>query len=207
MEQRADTITVRGTGTAKATPDTTKISLKIKSAYKTYAEANAQAAAGNIELKQALKGLQIPKCSLRTTKFWIFGRNYPDGREYLLEQELEIEFPFDPAHTAKVLAEMGKIWGGMSVTVHFLCASLNDHKQRALQAAVADAREKAEAIAAALGRKLLDIVCADGGILNLSAPDFETREYREVFEGEQVVDTTPRDIEIAQTVETLWQLG
>lgn len=207
MEQRADTIAVRGTGTAKATPDTTRIGLKIESAYKTYAEANAQAAAGNIELQQALKGLQIPKCSLRTKEFWIFGCNCPNGRKYSLKQELELELPFDPAHTAKVLAEMGKIWGGMSVTVTYLSTSLNEYKQRALQAAVADARAKAEAIAAALGRKLLDIVSVDGGVLNLSAPDFETREYRELFEGEQVVDTTPRDIEVAQTVETIWQLG
>ena len=207
MEERADTIKVNGTGTAKATPDTTRISLEIGSAHKSYAEANAEAAVGNSELQQALERLQIPKCALRTKKFWIYGCNYPNGREYSLKQELELELPFNPANTAKVLAEMGKIWGGMSVTVSYLNTSLNEYKQRALRAAIADARTKAEAIAAALGRKLLGVVSADGGVLNTDDSDFEVHEYRELFEGEQSVDTTPQDVEIAQTVETLWQMG
>ena len=214
MDQK--TIRVMGVGNVKVAPDTTRLRFSVESAYEEYGEAYADAASGNGELQKALKKLNLPKESLKTSDFSIT-RNREWNRDkgcyiydgFKLEQSLALDLPIDSVLTSKVIAALGTAWPELEVKISFVRKDVHDVKLQILESAVKDAREKAEVIASTLGHKLGGIVNVDYSKHRLDIHVHE-EEYccckMEEPQDDASIDYTPEDIEAGDTVETVWYL-
>lgn len=214
MDQK--TIRVMGVGNVKVAPDTTRLRFSVESTYEEYGEAYADAASGNGELQKALKKLNLPKESLKTSDFSIT-RNREWNRDkgcyiydgFKLGQSLALDLPIDSVLTSKVIAALGAAWPELEVKIAFIRKDVHDVKLQILESAVKDAREKAEVIASTLGHKL-------GGIVNVDYSkhrlDIHVHEEdlccckMEEPQSDDSIDYTPDDIEAGDTVETVWYL-
>ena len=214
MDQK--TIRVMGVGNVKVAPDTTRLRFSVESTYEEYGEAYADAASGNGELQKALKKLNLPKESLKTSDFSIT-RNREWNRDkgcyiydgFKLEQSLALDLPIDSVLTSKVIAALGTAWPELEVKISFIRKDVHDVKLQILESAVKDAREKAEVIASTLGHKLGGIVDVDYSKHRLDIHVHE-EEYccckMEEPQDDASIDYTPEDIEAGDTVETVWYL-
>ena len=214
MDQK--TIRVMGVGNVKVAPDTTRLRFSVESTYEEYGEAYADAASGNGELQKALKKLNLPKESLKTSDFSIT-RNREWNRDkgcyiydgFKLGQSLALDLPIDSVLTSKVIAALGAAWPELEVKIAFIRKDVHDVKLQILESAVKDAREKAEVIASTLGHKL-------GGIVNVDYSkhrlDIHVHEEdlccckMEEPQSDGSIDYTPEDIEAGDTIETVWYL-
>lgn len=216
MNQEQKTIRVMGTGFVKTAPDTTRLTFEVDSLHDSYEKAYADAAVGNKNLREALKMLDIPKDSLKTTNFSITKetewRRKEERRVFVgfkLRQELAIELPLDSVITSKVMSALGKAWPELEVDISFIKKDTHDVKLQILESAVKDAREKAEVIAATLGHKLGGIISADYSKRSIDINYHEERlALRDggFCDKDASIDYTPDDIEAGDTIETVWYL-
>lgn len=213
MEQNQKTIRVMGTGFVKIAPDTTRLTFSIDSKYDSYEKAYNEASLGNNGLRDALKKLNIPKESLKTSDFSISKHREWISKEvrwlveYHLNQSLSIELPLDSVLTSKVMSTLGAAWPELEVNISFIRKDSHGAKLQILESAVKDAREKAGVIAMTLGHKLGGIVSVDYSKRSI---DIEFHSDAELCEekcyGASPVEYTPDDIEAGDTVETVWYL-
>ena len=212
MDQEPRTIRVRGDAAFQIAPDTTKFHFYVESEHETYDQAHAEAAIGNSGLQKALEALHVPADFLKTRSFSISMKvtkrkqGVPVQYGYTLSQSLALEQPIDPVLTEKMLSAMGTIWPGLEVKILYIKKDMHDLQLQVLQAAVTDARTKAETVANALGHKLAGFakVQCDEAYLTFNEPD---HDYRYLCRQDQPpVEYTPENYEIKKSVETLWYM-
>jgi Uncharacterized conserved protein len=127
-----------------------------------------------------------------------------------LNQSLSIELPLDSVLTSKVMSTLGAAWPELEVNISFIRKDSHDVKLQILESAVKDAREKAEVIAMTLGHKLGGIVSVDYSRRSIDVyvgrEDYNMVADLAESSGSQSVDYTPDDVEVGDTVETVWYL-
>jgi uncharacterized protein len=162
--QLADTVTVSGTGDVLAQPDQAVINVGVNTQAATAAEAmdgNSKAMAGVI---QALKSAGVQDSMIQTSSVSVVPNiNYDPTTG---EQKLN---GYQAQNTVRVtlkdLSMVGAVYaaatgaGANNVTgPEWTLSDQNDATKQALDKAVAAARNKADALAAAVGRKVGDVV-------------------------------------------------
>jgi hypothetical protein len=148
----ADTVTVTGTGPAKATPDRAEISAGVETRGAT---ARAALAANATEMRKVIEALrQAGATNIRTQSISLSPRVVEDGRVdgFTAQNTVSASIAVSRAGAAidaSVEAGANVVWGPS------LSSSDAEKLYReALEASVADARERAEVLAAAAGRTL-----------------------------------------------------
>lgn len=171
-------ITVTGTGEAQTTPDRASLTFGIQTRGATAAEVHATHAAQVKRLLTALKGAGVSAKDLKTEQFDVSPRYDPDKvdtpRGYSANSSVSVSN--QPLDRASRLSEVGVAAGADSVSGPGLSVADPDAGyHRALESAVADAREKAKVLADAASVSLGEVTA----IVEGSQPEvYYARELR-----------------------------
>jgi hypothetical protein len=158
------TITVNGTGTVKAKPDRAQFSFGVESRAATARAASAENAAALRRLIDALKEAGVDPDDLQTEQVSVWPAADSDGHVtgYTATGSVGVETSIG---SAGAIVDVATTAGATSVSGPSLTRSESkDLEEQALERALADARGKAKALAAASGAQLGDVVkIVEGG--------------------------------------------
>lgn len=169
------TVVARGDGEVRAVPDMATIALGAEQTARTPKEAQAAVATAMTAVQQRLLAAGVPKTAVRTTAYdvqaqfdWANGRQTLRG--YLARHAIEVRVD-DVARVGELL-DVAISAGGTSVQgVRFDLKQRTLLEREALTKAVADARARAEAMAAGAGTAVSGIVRIEEGGLSGGLPE------------------------------------
>lgn len=163
------TVSVRGTGSVTAAPDRIEVTMNLSALDPDYGRAAEIMDEKTAALTAAAEAAGFPKKELKTASFNVNteyrGVHDPKTGEYRQEfagyrvfHGLTLGFPLD-------LAKLGELLGGFSdsgadpeLSIRFTVSDPEAVRREALEKAAANAREKAELLAAASGVKLGELL-------------------------------------------------
>jgi uncharacterized protein len=151
-------ITVSGDATVYVVPDEVSITMGIESHHKKLAEAQAANHASITSVLAYLRGLEIPEKHIKTDYIYINPEyTYKDGEEHLIGYIVRKNIVVTLKDLKKFDGMIAGILDKGINTIHninFRTSELRKHRDKARDMAVRAAREKAEAMAGALGSSL-----------------------------------------------------
>ena len=162
------TITVKGVGTASATPDYVIISLGITSKSSEYATAVANANSRIQMLQEAIRTVGFGEDELKTQSFDVDTdyENAPDKHGvykrkfvgYSCRYALKLSLDFDSEQLAKTITAISESDAHAEQSITFTVKEPHKISEKLLKAAAEDAREKAVILCAASGVTLGELV-------------------------------------------------
>tara|TARA_Y100000310_G_scaffold344574_1_gene458077 strand:- start:4649 stop:5422 length:774 start_codon:yes stop_codon:yes gene_type:complete len=202
------TITISGEGGVTATPDITQVSL----GYQTEDQDVAKAQQDNTEkmnkLINQLKDLDIDKEDIKTTNYSIYPRyDYINRQQtlrgYQVSQNVSVKIR-DLDKIGEVLSLAGSAGANQVSGLSFTIDDPEDLRQQAREEALANAKEKAEALAKVAGVKLGRLVSFNesGGGYDYPMPMFAEAKAMDIGIGGAAPDIEPgsQDITVNVTV-------
>jgi uncharacterized protein YggE len=211
MKSNPPLIRVQGSGQVSSTPDTVILGLDLISEHRDYGKATADASRKLELLRAALSNARLTVEQLKTASFDIsIERDYVAGvqtfRAYRVKHDLSLQLPFDPVHLGRVLSAVTASNAKANLSLTFTVADSEEVKRRVLQAAVQNARSRAEVIASAAGQKLGAIHAIEYGHTEILIRS-EMHSLSEVCESPSMdMNLNPSDIESEDTVLIAWEL-
>lgn len=169
------TVVVRGDGEVRAVPDLAYVGLGTEHTAPTPKEAQAVVATAMTAVQQKLAAAGVAKDAMRTTAYdvqarvdWVNGKQVPRG--YVARHTIEVRVD-DLARVGELL-ELAIGAGGTSVQgVRFDLKERAKLERDALTRAVADARARADAVAAGVGSAIAGIVRIEEAGLSGGGPE------------------------------------
>lgn len=151
-------VVVSGEGLVKATPDQAWVTFAVESRSKNPKDAQAQNAKAMTSVQERLTAAGIPKDAIRTLSYdlhlesdWVGGRQVPRG--YLARNTIEVRL--DDITRVGEAIDMAITSGANHVHgVRFDLKQRDALEREALKRATADARARAEALAAGVGASI-----------------------------------------------------
>lgn len=215
------TITVKGTGKLSVKPDYTVISLSLHSVNKVYAKAMEKASESIEALRGALEAVGFDRETLKTTYFNV-GTEYGSRRDkngnyqqyfvgYAVNQGLSLEFDFDTARLADTLGAIAACVAEPQLNIAFTVKDKDAVSTALLEAACANAREKAKTLARASKVKLGDLLTVD---YNWGNPDLTSPTRFDMGNGimakaccdAEEINIAPDDIKVSDNVTFVWEI-
>lgn len=215
------TITVKGVGTASTPPDLTVISLNITEKAPEYTDAVNGANERIEKLQNAITAVDFAKDDLKTLSFNARTNyeNYHDEKTgaykqrfagYACEYRLKLSMDFDNKRLSKTLEAIANSGANAEQSIAFTVKNPEKVSAALLKAAAENAREKAEALCAAAGVTLGELInieynWSDVEIHSVSA-------YSEQFRGAAPVPAAampefePDDIKSSDTAAFVWEI-
>ena len=222
MNDRRD-LRVTGRGTLRLTPDCTRISIDLTGLDKDYGEALRRSAEETETLAGVLGGFGFARTDLKTLSFSVDTEHegYQDKNGvwqqrfagYRFRHMLKVEFPSDNERLGKVLYALANCPVDPEFRLSWFVRDREGAANALLGKAVADAKEKAAALAEAAGVRLGDVQSIDysWGELDLTVrPMAEMRLAKNTMAdaaGSYDLDIAPDDIEISDTVTVVWAIA
>lgn len=155
------TISVDGSSTIKTAPDKATVNVRIETTAKDAKEASAQNAVIMNRIQNSLMALSITKDKMKTTNYSLSPNyDYNDGRSKLTGYSVsnEILVTVDDINKVGSVIDTSINAGANSIgSVEFGLKDSDGYKDKALHEAVLDARHKADTIAAALGKTIVNV--------------------------------------------------
>ena len=219
------TIRVTGKGAIKLRPDTTRITLSLEGTSPQYGEALRKSAEGTEQLRDLLAGFGFGRGELKTLSFSVDTEyeGYEDQGVfkqrfvgYRFRRSLKVEFASDNDRLGKILYALANCPARPEFRISYTVKDPEAAKNTLLGRAVADAREKAAVLSGAAGVALKDIQSID---YSWGEADLEVRPMNRALlaDGRMAamkagaesyrMDIEPEDIEVADTVTVLWEIG
>ena len=160
-EKEPSILSVSGSGAVQSTPDQATITMGVVTQGVTAGEAQQENAVKATAIREALHTLGIEDKDVKTEE-------YNFRPEYSREGNERVIVGYTASNTIRVRVQDVKIVGDVvdavltngANTIHSLDFSIRDTnalRQKALESAVKDAREKADAIAHALGSRIIGV--------------------------------------------------
>lgn len=214
------TITVKGVGTASTPPDLTVISLNIIEKALEYVDCINGANERIEKLQAAIATVGFAKDDLKTLTFNA-RTNYENYRDdngvynqrfagYLCEYRLKLSMDFDNKRLSKTLAAIADSGANAEQSIAFTVKEPEKVSAQLLKAATENAREKAEALCAASGVTLGELVNIEYNWNDISI------HSASIYERERGVvaavplaaapDFTPEDIRSSDTATFIWEI-
>ena len=211
-------ITVKGTGRATAKPDLITLSMTLTSEDLVYEKSISAANEALEKLRQTLVNEGFARDDMKTVNFSVntIFENVKDRREeykqvfrgYRVSHDLSLEFAFDSKRLGRVLAAIAASSAVPDFRIGFSIKDKEALSAQILQNAVANARLKAEIIAAAATLKLGDIISIDYSTSDVhfrSPTQFGLRaEKMSLMSAE--IDIQPNDVNVSETVTIIWEI-
>lgn len=153
------TISVSGTGTAIASPDQVTLQLGVETVSEDPSEAISENSERMNAVMGVLTGMKIPQDTIQTVNYsmWVedvYDANGPTGQKrYHLTNQISVQLD-NLDQTGNLLEKATKAGANNIGGITFGVADTTEMKQIALDNAVADARQKAERLAADLDLKV-----------------------------------------------------
>lgn len=213
-------ITVTGKSELQLRPDLSRVTVEVRSLHVNYAEAYQVAEENLKELGKVMDGCGLERTLPKTSYFNIARKmqaqfdeyhNYigekPVG--YELQQNIHIDLAMDNQLVTKVIRGIGAQMKDVEIAVVFTTKDTRVQQLELLEAAVKDARAKAECMAAAAGCKL-------GKVQTIDYTDQPVRLYAQARKmsaandmlmcTEESLDITPEDVKVSAQVAVVWEI-
>ncbi len=209
METR--TIRVRGTAKASAVPDWVVISFDVNSYDYDYAKCMEQLANQTDNLRQELTAVGLGKDNLRTYRFEADTHyEHYDRRRvfkgYRASHDIRVEFPFDREFLNKVLNTLGKTASKATFNISFIVKDSEPLRQKAIAEAVKNCKEKALILSEAAGVTLGEILQINYSWSEVRFESSMSLCAMESTMAESSYDITPEDVDISESVTTIWAI-
>lgn len=172
QEQNSE-ITVSSSATVRLVPDKATISFGVNTQKETAEQAQSENTKAVKAMIAQLTANGVAEKSIRTTYYTMYPQNdYSDSGEqqtsYYVSTTLAVQDQ-NVADLGKLLSVCVSAGVNNVDSVEFFCSGYDKAYQQALEQAVTDSREKAEALAAAAGRQLGEVVNVTEGWQDTSA--------------------------------------
>ncbi len=213
------TVTVKGTGKLKLSPDTIEISMSLDSGAVDYEKALSQGAKELAELQKAIEPLGFEAKDLKTLYYSVDAQyEYENDRRgnskrvfkgYVCRQNLTLRFPFDTALMSKLLSALARTKAEPELNVQFTVKDRDAVKDELLTQAAENARHKAAVLCAASGAKLGQVLSIDynWGEINFYSNTTYARGMMKCDAVEEcAMAITPDDIEISDSAAFVFAL-
>lgn len=210
------TITVKGTGTIKETPDLIQMIFMIVILDQEYRLAYEAVGKQTAELIELLTGLGFSEAALKTRSFEVLRKveTQQTGEQwqevflgYEVHQSLLLEFDFDQKLLLNLMGKIAASNTNATVEINFTLADREMAEAKMLAEAATNARAKAEVLANTSGVKLGELrsINYDGG-----ATVFRSETNFQPLRGKALLDAMPAfqplDIEMKEQAIFTWKL-
>lgn len=211
MKPTPPLIRVQGHGSVSSAPDTIILGLELENEHKEYDKAMEDAAERLELLRKALPKAGLDTERLKTESFGVHvTEDYNQGRRtfrgYSVKHHLSLELPFDRKELGRVLTAVTGCKARASLTLSFTVADPEAVKRRVLEAAVHNARDRAEVIASASGQKLGSIQAIEYGHTEIMVRSQPMAFSTALASPAREMDFDPAEIDSEDTVLMTWEL-
>lgn len=218
------TISVTGTGTLKAVPDLTRISITLEGTYMDYGETLEKSSEATEQLRNLLESLSFRKSDLKTLSFGV-NTEYESYQEMNMYKErfagykyihsMKLDFDSDNDLLGRTLYALANSSLDPRFNISYTVKDSEAAKNELLARAVSDAKHKAEILTEAAGVRLLDIQSIEYSWGDIR---FESQPVRPMMakmargmnscEEDCCLDMniTPDDIEVSNSVTVVWEI-
>ncbi|MCR5295020.1 MAG: SIMPL domain-containing protein [Lachnospiraceae bacterium] len=220
------TIRVTGKGRIRIKPDTTRVTMTLEGTYPEYSETLRRSSQDTEQLRELLTGFDYARADLKTLNFNV-DTEYESCEEkgvyrqrfvgYKFHHLMKVEFPSDNDRLGRILYALANCPLNPQFRLSYTVKDQEAAKNELLAKAVIDAKEKAVVLTQAAGVSL-------GAILNIDYSwgelNFEVRPMNRMLMADACVkeagmakgascdmDIEPDDIEAADTVTVVWEIG
>ena len=224
------TIQVIGSGSAKVRPDLTVMDVTLEGTEETYAAALKRSTVDTEKLKDIFESFGFARTELKTRLFHVYEKfetvddddlddddDEPKERSvgFTFDHEMKIEFDSDNALLSKIIFTLAKSDIRPRFNIRHTVKNREAVKKDLTGKAVADAKDKAETLAAAAGVKLVRIQSIDytrGDYRMEVNPLRELCNLRKIADfdddlfGGYTLDIEPEDIDISDSVTVIWEI-
>lgn len=213
------TITVRGTGNISVKPDLVEVTMTLRTLDPDYDTSMGRADEMMEHLREALAKAGFRKKDLKTTNYQVRTEHESVRDEkgnyksvfvgYACVYGLKLEFGFDTARLSRVLTAISGCLADPDLNIQFTVRDREAVSAALLKDAAANAREKAEIIAAASGVALGKLLAAEYnlGEPNLrSATGFSMDAACLAKANSRGAAVVPEDIRISDSVTFQWEI-
>lgn len=213
------TITVKGTGTAKAAPDLIRLVFNLESKDLDYGDALRFAERQLEFVKKALSSVGFDKKALKTLNFDVrtdyssekdrYGNYKRVFNGYICSHRLKLEFDFDTKQLANTLNAIATCIVDPELSIAFTVKDPAAISAELLRNATANAREKAEILCAASNVKLGDLLTINynwGEIDIVSHTDFDIPMRCAAMSPGCDMEIEPDDISLSDTATFIWEI-
>ena len=215
--QPVSEITVSASGDVRLVPDKATVSFGVTTQEATAEEAQSKNSEAVDNVIAVLTKNGVEEKSIRTSYYNMYPQyDYSDGGEqriigYVVTTSMSVQDQ-NIEDLGKLLSACVSAGINNVESVSFLCSGYDEAYRRALAKAVAAAREKAEALAAAAGKTLGDVVNVTEGWQDTSVRYGKEANTRVVFAAEAAMDTggpsfQPGETQISASVTVSYRMN
>lgn len=208
------TISVDGTSTLKIAPDKATVNVRIETTAKDAKDASAQNAVIMNRIQNSLMALSITKDKMKTTNYSLSPNyDYNDGRNKLTGYTVsnEILVIVDDINKVGNVIDTSINAGANSIgSVEFGLKDSDGYKEKALREAVLDARRKADTIAAALGKTIVNVQSVSANNSYVEARSYNNAMYTALKAADSAGASSPiqaGDISVKANVNIVFEMN
>lgn len=198
------TVTVSGTATIRSAPDEAVVSLGVQTQAPTAQQALQDNARKMTDVMKALLGAGLKQSDIATTNVSLYPNYNSDGTaviSFVAENDIQATV-HDMGKVGSVIDTAVAAGANVTSGISFQLSDQNQGLDRALQAAVADARSKAETLAAAGGATLGQVI----SITETAAPNPPPIMYEKAAAAPST-PVSPPTLETQVSVTVVWALS
>ena len=215
------TITVKGVGTARTKPDQVVLNMTVEAKDAEYEAAIAAASKQIAAMNSAIEAAGYEKGSLKTTDFNVH-MNYEDSHDergmyrsvfagYICCHTLKLEFEFTNDALKTTLSAIAACNADPQFNLSFTIKDPTAIKEKLLESAAKNARQKAEVLCRACGVELGELINIDydWGSVNTFSPTNFVRAKNEsaAFGASFDQSLSPEDINSSDSVTFTWLIA
>lgn len=215
------TIRVTGKGKLAVKPDLIELTLSIKDIKKEYDELLKRSSSATNEVKELLEKIGFERKNIKTKSFDINIEydSYRDKNDKWIEEfkgysfihKMKIEFEANNKMLGRVLYTLSKSTSYPSFSISYTVSNPEKYKNKLLEKAINNSKEKATVLANASGVKLGKILSIDysWSELRISSSPFEKKKWffeEDNDESDYVIDVEIDDINVTDTVTVIWNI-
>lgn len=215
------TIRVTGKGKLAVKPDLIELTLSIKDIKKEYDELLKRSSSATNEVKELLEKIDFERKDIKTKSFDINIEydSYRDKNDKWIEEfkgysfihKMKIEFEANNKMLGRVLYTLSKSTSYPSFSISYTVSNPEKYKNKLLEKAINNSKEKATVLANASGVKLGKILSIDysWSELRISSSPFENKKWffeEDSDESDYVIDVEIDDIDVTDTVTVIWDI-
>ena len=206
---------VTGKSNVNASPDYTRISINISDTLEEYDSCLAKSVEDMNVIVECIRKFGFERSELKTSRFEIRRKteNYHDkngdwrsrfiGYEY--DENLNFTFKNDNKRLGKILYALAHLSIIPEINISYFCSDVETIKNRLLELAIKDAKEKAELLTRASGVKLCEILNIDYSWVNVTIESDDMKFCKpmvleDCVSGSYDVDFEPEDISTSDSV-------
>lgn len=200
------TVTVTGSATIRSAPDEAVVTLGVETQAPTAQEVMQQNAAKMTDVIRALLDLGIGQDAIATTGINLWPNYTDSGRvivSYTAQNQVSVTIR-DMERIGRVIDTAVEAGANLTSGVMFQLSDENQGRDTALEAAMADARHKAEVLAAAGDASLGQVISIQETSSGFPPPVFD---YRMAAAEAAVTPVSPPTLETQVTVTVVWALS